>query len=188
MQAEDGWFTRRCRKVNRTASVLSAFVPTFLALGADDPITTLVHDPSRKLLYALSDRSAIHVVWLGATGADFVRAFESTGLANEARRMYPHTPLLDAATFRILSLHTVPQSESTNVHLVAVTSNGPACQAHRARVLAKRRGVRPGTDAPKTCAARGSTSQACVCTSPRRRARPSLSWRRARSWAHQRLC
>ena len=137
-QAEDGWFTRRCRKVNRTASVISAFLPTFLALGTDDAIVSLVHDPTRDLLYALSERSAVHVIWLGANGAEFVRAVVHTTLRDEARRLYPHTPLLDSATFRILSLHPVLRTESANVHLVAVTSNGTGARAAAAYRLQAR--------------------------------------------------
>ena len=34
-QAEDGWFVRKCRKVNRTQGRLAAFTPTFLKFVAD---------------------------------------------------------------------------------------------------------------------------------------------------------
>jgi len=91
-----------------------------------DPIVQLVHDGTRNLLYALTDRSIIHVIWLGADGQSFVRSVSHTSLREDARRMYPQTPLLDPTTTRILALHAVPQTESTNVHLIAVTNSGEA--------------------------------------------------------------
>ena len=32
-QAEDGWFTRKCRKVNHTYSPLTSLIPSFLYTG-----------------------------------------------------------------------------------------------------------------------------------------------------------
>ena len=147
--------------MNRTASFLSAFVPTFLSVGADDAIISLVHDPTRELLYALTEHSAIHAFWLGAHGTDFVRAASHTTLREQARKLH-NSALLDPVNTSILAIHAVAVSESQNVHLVAVTSagahalggggaspaalsisSGPFAQSLSARPAAHRRSVLP---------------------------------------------
>ncbi|RKP33789.1 Nup133 N terminal like-domain-containing protein, partial [Dimargaris cristalligena] len=46
--AEEGWFSRRCRKVNLTASIYSYLMPSFLTGSESDPVIHMVVDDSRQ--------------------------------------------------------------------------------------------------------------------------------------------
>jgi nuclear pore complex protein Nup155 len=142
-QSADGWFTRRCRKLNQTTTMLSAFVPAFLPAlvasalgGAPDAVVQLVVDPARSFLYALTARSVVHAFWLGGAaaaapaawtgpGGPFVRLGSLTTLVDDVRRRAPTLAQGDAAQWRVAALHPVAAEESALVHLLAVTNQGP---------------------------------------------------------------
>lgn len=123
-QAEDGWFSRKCQKVNLTRSSLSYLLPSILTFTEDDPITQVEVDSSRHILYTLSDRGTISVYDL-----------ESDGKGTNKIVSVPHNTIMNTATqvaktvekanFKgIVSLCPIAASESTHVHLVVVTGTG----------------------------------------------------------------
>ncbi len=59
-QSQEGWFSRKCSKINHS-SRLGYLLPSALKFGSDDPISSLVVDHERKLLYSLSAKSVIEV-------------------------------------------------------------------------------------------------------------------------------
>ncbi|KAI8826369.1 Nup133 N terminal like-domain-containing protein [Chytriomyces cf. hyalinus JEL632] len=128
-QAEDGWFTRKCRKVDLTATPYAMFIPTFLNFSGDDPIRKIVIDQSRNLLYTLSERSAIELFYLGADGKEFKRMYRAGDIFAQSQKwlegcsIYPH-PFIEPRTFQIISIHVIPSSESEVLHLMAVLSSG----------------------------------------------------------------
>ena len=40
-QAEDGWFSRKCKKINHSTSMLSFIVPSFLSFSEEGTCTTI---------------------------------------------------------------------------------------------------------------------------------------------------
>src|SRR5690242_1049006 len=82
-QADDGWFSKKCRKINHSTSVIGSLLPSFLRYGklffivvlhltlvfysfsGEDPLTQLVVDHSRNILYSLSKSGTIQVFDLG---------------------------------------------------------------------------------------------------------------------------
>ncbi|KAI9352014.1 Non-repetitive/WGA-negative nucleoporin C-terminal-domain-containing protein [Obelidium mucronatum] len=128
-QAEDGWFTRKCRKIDLTTTTYSMFVPTFFNFSEEDPIRKIVLDQSRNVLYALTERSNIELFYLGLDGKDFKRVFKQSDIFSQAQKwleisgVYPH-PYLDPRNFQIISIHVIPPSESHNLSLLAISSSG----------------------------------------------------------------
>ncbi|KAJ3029742.1 UNVERIFIED_CONTAM: hypothetical protein HDU68_011259 [Siphonaria sp. JEL0065] len=128
-QAEDGWFTRKCRKIDLTTTTYSLFVPTFFNFSEEDPIRKIVVDHSRNVLYALTERSNIELFYLGADGKEFKRLFKQTDIFSQAQKwleisgVYPQ-PYLDPRNFQIIAIHVIPPSESQNLHLLAISSSG----------------------------------------------------------------
>lgn len=62
----------RCRKINRTSTPLSLFLPTFLmssTVAKGNALVSLVVDPTRNLLWALGEDSSIRQYWLGPQGS-----------------------------------------------------------------------------------------------------------------------
>lgn len=118
----EGWFTRRCRKTNRTGSLLGGLAPTFLRARAARPqqAVTLLRADDRGLLYALTEGSRIDVYqtaqsWLH-TG--------STVLSAEAVQHV--SPGLSRAAIgeKIIGIHPIGAGESARLRLVAVTVTG----------------------------------------------------------------
>ncbi|KAJ3349124.1 hypothetical protein HDU83_000745 [Entophlyctis luteolus] len=128
-QADEGWFTRKCRIIDLTVTTYSMFIPTFLNLSEEDPIQKIVVDVSRNILYALTERSNISLYYLGDDGKGFKFKERQTDIFSQAQKwlegynMYPH-PYLDPRNFHIVGIHVIPVSESSIVHLMAVSSSG----------------------------------------------------------------
>ena len=55
-QAEDGWFSKKCRKINHSVSMVSYLVPSFLSFSEEGMFLVNV-GPKRYLLHSLSFRS-----------------------------------------------------------------------------------------------------------------------------------
>ncbi|OBS78292.1 hypothetical protein A6R68_19317, partial [Neotoma lepida] len=62
-QAEAGWFSQRCRKINHSKSSLSFLVPSLLqfTFSEDDPIVQIEIDNSRNILYTRSEKGVIQI-------------------------------------------------------------------------------------------------------------------------------
>ncbi|XP_013406007.1 nuclear pore complex protein Nup155 [Lingula anatina] len=125
-QAEDGWFSRRCRKINHSTSSLSFLVPSFLnfSFAEDDPLIQISIDESRHILYTRSEKGTIQVFDLGEDGQGMSRVAaitQTTILQNAA--LVART--IDRSNFKpIIHIAAVTRNESTNVHLIAVTHTG----------------------------------------------------------------
>ncbi|KAI8853145.1 Nup133 N terminal like-domain-containing protein [Chytridium lagenaria] len=132
-QPEDGWVSRKCRKVDLTASTFSHFIPTSLGgyfnSGLSDPVTKIAVDNERHILYALSKKSAIEVFNLGASGLEFKSSFKLSDIVHQAQKTLEmansfSTSYLDPRKFEIVSLHPVSKSESKHCTLIALTNSG----------------------------------------------------------------
>lgn len=122
-QAEEGWFTRKCRKINRTASfITSLFAPNLrrvLRVSGSNAIIQARCDATRGLLYTLSQDSSIRLYEIGGKDFDLVASIDD--ISHNARRL---CPTLGDRNLKIVSLSVIEASESTFVHLVAFTSGG----------------------------------------------------------------
>ncbi|KAJ1970431.1 hypothetical protein H4R35_005867, partial [Dimargaris xerosporica] len=123
-KAEEGWFSRRCRLVNLTASAYAHLVPSWFKDSTEDMALHLVVDSSRSILYALTQGSHIEVFYLGPRGGEFHRVYRHTNICQQALTIYPSSTVIDPRHFALTSLHAIPVSESRNAHLVAVTTTG----------------------------------------------------------------
>ncbi|ELU06399.1 hypothetical protein CAPTEDRAFT_198384 [Capitella teleta] len=124
-QAEDGWFSRKCRKINHSRSSLAFITPSFLNFSFvdDDPLVQICIDDSRHILYTRSKKGTIQVYDLGSDGLSTGRVAsisEQTTVQNAAI-----VAKCDRSLFRpIVHIAVIPRSESANVHLVAVSHTG----------------------------------------------------------------
>ncbi|KAJ2400125.1 hypothetical protein GGI23_002232 [Coemansia sp. RSA 2559] len=130
-QSDDGWLTKKAKKVNLTSSFVSYFVPTFLATRRDTPALSMAVDDDRKLLYVLLQDASIKVFWLGDSsnmlqgGGGFVLAHHHRAIANSAALLCPQfNEGTDAMPLQIASMHVIPPSESRTLSLVAITGGG----------------------------------------------------------------
>ncbi|XP_066949536.1 nuclear pore complex protein Nup155 isoform X2 [Macrobrachium rosenbergii] len=122
-QAEDGWFTRKCQKVNHTRSTLSYILP-FLAFSEDDPISQVEVDDTRHILYTLSDKGTITVYDLDADGKGTCRVV-SVPHNNIMNAALQAAKTVDKSNFKgVVSLCPISTYESPHIHLVVVTGTG----------------------------------------------------------------
>uniref|UniRef100_A0A2P2HZZ0 Nuclear pore complex protein Nup155-like n=1 Tax=Hirondellea gigas TaxID=1518452 RepID=A0A2P2HZZ0_9CRUS len=123
-QAEDGWFSRKCQKVNHSKSTLASFLPSFLTLAEEDSVVQIEVDESRHILYTLSEQGSISVFDLGADGTSTSRiAVMRHNTISAAAAAAAKT--VDKANFKsIVSICPVDTSEAPAIHLVAVTGSG----------------------------------------------------------------
>lgn len=125
-RADDGWFGRRCRKVNHSSSALSVLIPSFLSypFTEEDPLVQIEIDDSRHILYARSEKGTIQVYDLGPEGDQTSRVI-SVPLSTTASVAAATANTIDAANFRpLVHIEPIQLRESLQVHLVAVTQSG----------------------------------------------------------------
>lgn len=88
LQAESGWFGKRCKKINHSTSALSFLVPSFInaALSEEDGIVQIAVDNSRHILYILTEKGSIEVYDLGIKGDSFnkITKISQSTLVNQA--------------------------------------------------------------------------------------------------------
>eukprot|EP01122_Echinamoeba_exundans_P013062 TRINITY_DN5637_c0_g1_i1.p1 TRINITY_DN5637_c0_g1~~TRINITY_DN5637_c0_g1_i1.p1 ORF type:complete len:1349 (+),score=350.75 TRINITY_DN5637_c0_g1_i1:39-4085(+) len=128
-QAEEGWFTPKCRKLNYTASRIMQFFPSFLQRRANSqPIVDLVVDDSRNIMYSLHMDGSIQVVDLGVNGDAFRVVTHKTDIASDTLRqfpgMFPDSGSAAQRDLNIVGIYPISAAESATVHLVAVTKTG----------------------------------------------------------------
>ncbi|KAJ2157947.1 hypothetical protein GGF46_004135 [Coemansia sp. RSA 552] len=124
-QSEDGWLTRKARKVNLTSTIATYFIPTFLTSRHDTPALSMAVDSERRLLYVVLQDASIKMYWLGSDGSEFVLAHHHRSIGNSAALLCPQfNEGTDAAPFEIASVHVIPQSESPTLSLVVITGGG----------------------------------------------------------------
>ncbi|KAK3089178.1 hypothetical protein FSP39_001520 [Pinctada imbricata] len=125
-QADDGWFSRKCRKINHSTSTFSFLVPSFLnfSFSEDDPLVQLSLDDSRHILYARSEKGSLQVFDLGQDGKSTSR-ITSLSLQTIVYNASHIARTIERSYFKpIVHISAIQKSESTNVHLVAITQSG----------------------------------------------------------------
>ncbi|KAM5264755.1 nuclear pore complex protein Nup155 isoform 2-T2 [Ctenodactylus gundi] len=125
-QAEAGWFSQRCRKINHSKSSLSFLVPSLLqfTFSEDDPIVQIAIDNSRNILYTRSEKGVIQVYDLGQDGQGMSRvASVSQNAIVSAAGNIART--IDRSVFKpIVQIAVIENSESLDCQLLAVTHAG----------------------------------------------------------------
>ncbi|KAM9329214.1 nuclear pore complex protein Nup155 [Gastrophryne carolinensis] len=125
-QAEAGWFSPRCRKINHSKSTLSFLVPTVLqfTFSEDDPIVQIAVDNSRNILYTCSEKGVLQVYDLGHDGNAMSRvaSLSQNAIVSAAGNI---ARTIDRSVFKpIVQIAVIERSESVNCHLLAVTHAG----------------------------------------------------------------
>ncbi len=122
-QAEEGWFTRKCRKLNRTASLTACFTPTFLRVAqSSSAIVALTYSSSANTIHALGEDSSIQTFYLAPNDDGFERISHLSDLYEHASRLCP-TGVLGRKGFKIVSIDAVEMHDSAYIALVAVTAS-----------------------------------------------------------------
>ncbi|KAM3874094.1 nuclear pore complex protein Nup155 isoform 2-T2 [Diretmus argenteus] len=125
-QAEAGWFSQRCRKINHSKNTLSFLVPSLLqfSFSEDDPIVQIAIDNSRNTLFTRSEKCVLQVYDLGADGQGMSRvATMSQSSIVAAAGNIART--IDRSVFKpIVQISVIDRSESSDCHLLAVTHAG----------------------------------------------------------------
>lgn len=125
-QAQDGWLTRKIRKINHSSTGFSLLVPEFLKWDSDGLIRLMAVDNSKRMLYAVTKTNQISLYYLGDDGHGFSCVSTLSDILSRALRLgenLPQTPL-DERNFQIVSIHAISQVESTIINLVAVAATG----------------------------------------------------------------
>ncbi|KAI1285437.1 Nuclear pore complex protein [Halotydeus destructor] len=123
-KAEEGWFSRKCRKINHSTSTLSFFMPSFLSMGSDDYIVQIEVDNSRQILFTRSDKGTIDVYDLGQDGQEMSKV-ASRSLASIVQQASAIAPTVDSSNFKpIIGMSAIEEQESAVINLLAVTENG----------------------------------------------------------------
>ncbi|CAI8052459.1 Nuclear pore complex protein Nup155 [Geodia barretti] len=123
-QADDGWFSSKCRKVNHSQSSLSFLVPSFLSFSEEDPLIQMVVDSSRHILYTRSSKDTMTVYDLGSDGLSLSRVAQ-IGFRDICRLTLSALRTGDRSLAEsLVGVSVLPRSESSTLHLLAVTSAG----------------------------------------------------------------
>lgn len=125
-QGTPSWFGKRCKKINHSSGALSFLVPSFInaALTEEDAIAQIEVDNTAHVLYVLTDKGSIEVYDLGAKGTSLSRVARMTVGAISQRAM-AIVKTLDSKIFKpIVSISPIDLTESSVVHLVAITQSG----------------------------------------------------------------
>ncbi|KAL4235731.1 hypothetical protein ACF0H5_004123 [Mactra antiquata] len=122
----DGWFSRKCRKVNHSTSTLSFLVPSFLnfSFSEEDPLIQICVDNSRNILYCRTEKGCIQVYDLGEDGKSLgkIAAIPLQNIVNNASNI---ARTIDRSNFKpIVHISPITKAESGNMHLVAITETG----------------------------------------------------------------
>ncbi|GAB6032748.1 hypothetical protein CHUAL_011616 [Chamberlinius hualienensis] len=125
-KGEEGWFGRKCKKINHSSGSLSFLVPSFVssAFTEDDAIIQISVDNSRNILYTRSDKGTITVYDLGMDGMGMTRVTYLTQ-SNILQSACNVAQTIEPSNFHpIVSLSSIEIQESAHIHLVAVTHAG----------------------------------------------------------------
>lgn len=123
-QAEEGWFSRKCRKINHSYSLLSYVTPAFLSFSEYEPIVQIEIDNSRKLLYTRTEKSTIQLYDLGNDGSS-IRQVTSKSLSAVVNQASCIARTIDTSNFKpIVGIKVLNRFESETIHLVALTQAG----------------------------------------------------------------
>ncbi|NXH21655.1 NU155 protein, partial [Bucco capensis] len=125
-QAEAGWFSQRCRKINHSKGALSFLVPSLLqfSFSEDDPVVQIAVDNSRNILYTRSEKGVLQVYDLGRDGQGMSRvaSLSQKAIVSEAGSI---ARTIDRSVFMpIVQIAVIENSESIDCQLLAITHAG----------------------------------------------------------------
>lgn len=141
-QAQAGWLTSKCRKVNHSTSRLESYLPSFLFSGTPDAIVDLLVDSSRHVLYTLSNSSSIQAFSVGTDGSSLSLLCHLTR-AQLLKEAGSHMAHLDTSIvtrwkkpkgFEVAAISIVPRAQSDKVVLCAtLKQNGTRLYLYMSR-------------------------------------------------------
>ncbi|KFQ41859.1 Nuclear pore complex protein Nup155, partial [Nestor notabilis] len=125
-QAEAGWFSQRCRKINHSKSALSFLIPSLLqfTFSEDDPVVQIAIDNSRSILYTRSEKGVLQVYDLGQDGEGMTRvtSLSQNAIVSAAGSI---ARTIDRSVFKpIVQIAAIENSESIDCQLLAITHAG----------------------------------------------------------------
>ncbi|XP_017567419.1 nuclear pore complex protein Nup155 isoform X2 [Pygocentrus nattereri] len=125
-QAEAGWFSQRCKKINHSKSSLSFLIPSLLqfSFSEDDPVVQIAIDNSRNTLYTRSEKGVLQVYDLGTDGQGMSRvaAMSQNSIVSAAGNI---ARTIDRSVFKpIVQIAVIDRSESSDCQLLAITHAG----------------------------------------------------------------
>jgi len=125
-QAEDGCFSKKCRKLKHSSTALRSILPSFLFGSSDDAILDIVYDASRHYLYTLSRKSTIQTYDLGVNGDKMTLIGQHNQVLAKAVRLLRGNRTADwnKKDFRVVSIFPIPRTVSQRAMLVAVSNHG----------------------------------------------------------------
>ena len=127
-QQEEKWFSNRCGKINHTSKGIASLTPSIAAAFSpkgQEHIVQMLVDDTRNLLYTLSSTSTIRTYQLlpnNGLNRLIVKPLSQTH-SNLTHLLRTASELLTPST-QIVSISTIPASESSKLHLMAMTSTG----------------------------------------------------------------
>ncbi|XP_064356435.1 nuclear pore complex protein Nup155-like isoform X1 [Dromaius novaehollandiae] len=125
-QAEAGWFSQRCRKINHSKGTLSFLIPSLLqfTFSEDDPVVQIAIDNSRNILYTRSEKGVLQVYDLGQDGQGMTRvtSLSQNAVVSAAGNI---ARTIDRSVFKpIVQIAVIENSESIDCQLLAITHAG----------------------------------------------------------------
>ncbi|KAI7897767.1 Nup133 N terminal like-domain-containing protein [Cokeromyces recurvatus] len=119
----------RCRMICRTQLFISRFIPSFtphfLKPESHPPVKSMAIDNERKVLYLLSEKSSIEVVYLGDAYNNYRPVAKHTNIIENAIQLCrQQSRIVTANDFIIESIHVISVAESKRIHLMAMTTKG----------------------------------------------------------------
>ncbi|XP_050544932.1 nuclear pore complex protein Nup155 isoform X2 [Daktulosphaira vitifoliae] len=125
-----GWFSigngRRCKKVCHSAGTLSYIIPSFLSYAITEPsaIIEIAVDNIRHIIYTLSENSTIELYDLGYDGKSTSRvvSLSYSNLEHQVSKMLRTLEVAQVTT--LSSIKVIEETESSNIHLMAVSKFG----------------------------------------------------------------
>ncbi|KAJ3041769.1 hypothetical protein HDV00_008659 [Rhizophlyctis rosea] len=123
-QSDEGWFSRKIRKLNHSTSAIAMFTPTFLSWLQSDTVARIAIDKKRNVLYILRTDQQIEAVYLGAQGNEFKRIAKTRDIIKVAQDVMDAGDRLDERGFRIIHIQPLTPLESNELHLLAIAATG----------------------------------------------------------------
>lgn len=122
-EAQDGWFSKRCQKVNCTQSSISALVNPFFKFTPTEPLIDITIDNQRHALYTLSNDSRIDIYSLGEYGRQCSHLGAVSDVIKQAKSISQKVDW-DQKRFKLISISIISKFESPILRIVAVSSQG----------------------------------------------------------------
>uniref|UniRef100_A0A336MUH0 CSON006340 protein n=1 Tax=Culicoides sonorensis TaxID=179676 RepID=A0A336MUH0_CULSO len=124
-QAESNWFGKRCKKINHSLTLMSYMVPGFLKIFSEiDPITKIVVDDSRRLLYVLTEKGAIEA-WDLSADSNQMRRLARVSPNDIAQTAGNIVKTVEPTAFKpVTALCPLTYDDYPNLHLLGITHSG----------------------------------------------------------------